>query len=106
MNKQEIRRAVIREWMALPHDKRQTEENVGCYFAQIPDGERRKLVTSIRHPKAFVPGTDEQRSATWVSLTIYSQVGNARKNTGISLSDTNKSPVRRLLRSRGSEAVR
>ncbi len=26
MNKQEIRRAVIREWMALPRDKRQTEE--------------------------------------------------------------------------------
>jgi hypothetical protein len=25
MNKQEIRRAVIREWMALPRDKRQTE---------------------------------------------------------------------------------
>lgn len=26
MNKPEIRRAVIREWMALPRDKRQTEE--------------------------------------------------------------------------------
>jgi len=26
MNKQEIRRTVIREWMALPQDKRQTEE--------------------------------------------------------------------------------
>jgi hypothetical protein len=26
MNKQEIRRAVIRGWMALPRDKRQTEE--------------------------------------------------------------------------------
>ena len=26
MNKQEIRRAVIREWMALPCDKRQTAE--------------------------------------------------------------------------------
>jgi hypothetical protein len=26
MNKQKIRRTVIREWMALPRDKRQTEE--------------------------------------------------------------------------------
>jgi hypothetical protein len=31
MNKQEIRRAVIREWMALPHDKRQTEEKTTSF---------------------------------------------------------------------------
>jgi hypothetical protein len=31
MNKQEIRRAVIREWMALPHDKRQTEEQTSSF---------------------------------------------------------------------------
>ena len=31
MNKQEIRRAVIREWMALPHDKRQTEEQTTSF---------------------------------------------------------------------------
>ena len=28
MNKQEIRRTVIREWMALPRDKRLTEEQL------------------------------------------------------------------------------
>jgi hypothetical protein len=31
MNKQEIRRAVIREWMALSHDKRQTEEQTTSF---------------------------------------------------------------------------
>ena len=31
MNKQEIRRAVIREWMALPRDKRQTEEQTTSF---------------------------------------------------------------------------
>ena len=31
MNKQEIRRAVIREWMALPRDKRQTEEQTAGF---------------------------------------------------------------------------
>jgi hypothetical protein len=41
MNKQEIRRAVIREWMALPHDKRQTEENVGCELFCSDSGRRK-----------------------------------------------------------------
>ena len=31
MNKQEIRRAVIREWMALPCDKRQTAEQTASF---------------------------------------------------------------------------
>jgi len=31
MNKQEIRRAVIREWMALPRDKRQSAEQTTSF---------------------------------------------------------------------------
>jgi len=31
MNKQEIRRAVIREWMALPRDKRQSAEQTASF---------------------------------------------------------------------------
>ena len=31
MNKQEIRRAVIREWMALPRDKRQIDEQTASF---------------------------------------------------------------------------
>jgi hypothetical protein len=31
MNKQEIRRVVIREWMAPPNDKRQTEEQTDSF---------------------------------------------------------------------------
>jgi hypothetical protein len=31
MNKQKIRRAVIREWMALPRDKRQTERQTANF---------------------------------------------------------------------------
>jgi hypothetical protein len=31
MNKQESLRAVIREWMALPHDKRRTEEQATSF---------------------------------------------------------------------------
>jgi hypothetical protein len=42
MNKQEIRRAVIREWMALPHDKRQTEEQTTSFAV------RRRSATSFR----------------------------------------------------------
>jgi hypothetical protein len=32
MNKQDIRRAVIREWMALPRDKRQTEAQTADFW--------------------------------------------------------------------------
>ena len=38
MTKQEIRRAVIREWMALPHDKRQTEEQTASFVAHLTCG--------------------------------------------------------------------
>ena len=31
MNKQEIRRAAIREWMALPRDKREIEEQTAGF---------------------------------------------------------------------------
>jgi hypothetical protein len=31
MNKQEIRRSVIREWMALPRDKRQSAEQTASF---------------------------------------------------------------------------
>jgi hypothetical protein len=34
MNRQEIRRAVIREWMALPRDKRQTEQQTSEFAAK------------------------------------------------------------------------
>jgi hypothetical protein len=34
VDKQEIRRAVIREWMTLPRDKRQTEEDAAGFAAK------------------------------------------------------------------------
>ena len=34
MNKQEIRRTVIREWMALPRDNRLTEEQTAGFAAK------------------------------------------------------------------------
>ena len=44
MTKQESRRTVIREWMALPHDKRQTEEQTTGFVAKAV--ERHKLPRS------------------------------------------------------------
>lgn len=44
MTKQESRRAVIREWMALPRDKRQTEEQTADFVAKAI--ERHKLSRS------------------------------------------------------------
>jgi hypothetical protein len=35
MNKQEIRRAVIRERMALPRDKRETEEQTAGFAVKV-----------------------------------------------------------------------
>jgi hypothetical protein len=46
MNKQKIRREVIREWMALPHDKRQTEEQTADFAAKTV--QRRELPRSRR----------------------------------------------------------
>ena len=34
MSKQEVRRAVIREWMAPPRDKRQTKEQTAEFAAK------------------------------------------------------------------------
>jgi hypothetical protein len=35
MNRQDIRRTVIREWMALPRDKRQSAEQTADFAAKI-----------------------------------------------------------------------
>jgi hypothetical protein len=48
MNKQEIRRAVIREWMALPRDKRQTEEQTADFAAKA--AQRHELPRTRRDP--------------------------------------------------------
>ena len=50
MNRHETRRAVIREWMALPRDKRQTEEQTAGFAAkavqryELPQGRRYALL--------------------------------------------------------------
>ncbi len=44
MTKQDSRRAVIREWMALPRDKRQTEEQTAGFVAKAV--QRHKLPRS------------------------------------------------------------
>ena len=48
MNKQEIRRAVIREWMALPRDKRETEEQTAGFAV--------KAVQRYELPRSRVTG--------------------------------------------------
>jgi hypothetical protein len=48
MNRQETRRAVIREWMALPRDKRQTEEQTAGFAAKAV--QRHELPRSRRNP--------------------------------------------------------
>ena len=48
MNRQEIRRTVIREWMALPSDKRQTEEQAAGFAAKTL--QRLELPRSRRDP--------------------------------------------------------
>jgi hypothetical protein len=52
MNKQEIRRAVIREWMALPRDKRQTEEQTADFAAKAV--QRHELPRSHRYPHRVI----------------------------------------------------
>jgi len=49
MNKQEIRRAVIREWMALPRDRRQTAEQAADFAASAV--QRHELPRSRRNPQ-------------------------------------------------------
>jgi hypothetical protein len=46
--KQTIRRTVIREWMALPRDKRQTEEQTAGFSAKAV--QRHELPRSRRDP--------------------------------------------------------
>jgi hypothetical protein len=54
MNKQEIRRTVIREWMALPRDKRQTAEQTAGFAAKtLP---RHELPRSRRDPYRVMMG--------------------------------------------------
>jgi hypothetical protein len=48
MNRHETRRAVIREWMALPRDKRQTEEQTAGFAAKAV--QRHELPRSRRDP--------------------------------------------------------
>jgi hypothetical protein len=48
MKKQVIRRAVIREWMALPRDKRQTVEQASSFAEKAARG--RVLPRSRRDP--------------------------------------------------------
>ncbi len=48
MNRQETRRAVIREWMALPRDQRQTQEQTAGFAAKA--AQRHELPRSRRDP--------------------------------------------------------
>jgi hypothetical protein len=48
VRKQEIRRSVIREWMALPRDQRQTEEQAAGFSAKVV--QRHHLPRSRRDP--------------------------------------------------------
>jgi hypothetical protein len=54
MNKQEIRRTVIREWMALPRDKRQTAEQTAGFAAKTL--QRQELPRSRRDPYRVMMG--------------------------------------------------
>ena len=54
MKKQEIRRAVIREWMALPSDKRLNEEQAAS-FATVAM-QRYELPRSRRPPHQVIMG--------------------------------------------------
>ncbi len=49
MKKQVIRRAVIREWMALPRDKRQTVEQAASFAEKA--GQVHALPRSRRDPR-------------------------------------------------------
>lgn len=49
MKRQEIRREVIREWMALPRDKRQSEEQTADFAAKAV--QKHQLPRSRRDPQ-------------------------------------------------------
>jgi hypothetical protein len=46
MTKQDIRRAVIREWMALPRDKRQSAEQIASFAVKAVAAHRHELPRS------------------------------------------------------------
>jgi hypothetical protein len=54
MNRQAIRRTVIREWMALPRDKRQTAEQTAGFAAKTL--QRHALRRSRRDPYQVMMG--------------------------------------------------
>ena len=54
MNKQNIRRTVIREWLALPPDKRQTTEQTSGFTAKT--SQRYELPRSRRDPHRVMMG--------------------------------------------------
>jgi hypothetical protein len=49
MKRQDIRREVIREWMALPRDKRQSEEQTADFAAKAV--QKHQLPRSRRDPQ-------------------------------------------------------
>jgi hypothetical protein len=63
MKKQVIRRAVIREWMALPRDKRQTVEQAASFAAKAVQGhalprsrrDPHQTMMSSLHPRTGKP---------------------------------------------------
>jgi hypothetical protein len=54
MKKQQIRRAVIREWMGLPRDKRETKEQTAAFVARTI--QRDDLPRSRRAPQRVILG--------------------------------------------------
>ena len=54
MNRQETRRAIIREWMALPRDKREIEEHAAKFAKEAI--QRHELPRSRRAPYWVVTG--------------------------------------------------
>jgi hypothetical protein len=54
MNRQDIRRTVIREWMALPRDKRQTAEQTAGFAAKTL--QHQTLPRSRRDPYQVMMG--------------------------------------------------
>lgn len=60
MNKQEIRRTVIREWMALSSDKRQTQEQAAEFAAKTV--QRHALPRSSRDPRRVMMGWLQPRT--------------------------------------------
>jgi hypothetical protein len=58
MTKQKIRRAVIREWMALPSDKRQTKEQTDSFALKAMH--HHELQRCVLGDDGLVAATDRQ----------------------------------------------